>query len=142
MAFEDQNLILAQGFLAFFMAFLLVFLVIMAAVYVYTSLALMFIAKRTKTEPAWLAWVPIGNLVLMSRIAKMHWWPVLLIIGAFIPFIDFFAMIALFVFAIIWTWKICEARNRPGWWAILQIIPFVGFIWSLVMMGILAWSKD
>jgi len=139
-----EELATAMGFGAlgaFIAAFFIIFLIVAIALYVYSALALMAIAKRTKTENGWLAWIPIGNLVLMANIAKMHWWPVLLIIGLFIPIINFFAMMALAVFVVIWLWKICEARGKPGWWAVLTIIPFVGSIWMLIMMGILAWGE-
>lgn len=118
-----------------------VFLIVAIALYVYMALALMNIAKRTKTPNEWLAWIPIGHLVLMANIAKMHWWPVLLLIAVFIPFIGALAGIALTVFVIMWLWKICEARGKPGWWAILTIIPFAGSIWMLIMIGILAWGE-
>lgn len=120
---------------------LVVFIIIAIALYIYQALALMNIAKRTKTENEWLAWIPVGNLVLMANIAKMHWWPVLLLVLVFVPFINFLAIIALVVFYIIWLWKICEVRGKPGWWAILTIIPFVGGIWMLILMGILAWGE-
>ena len=109
--------------------------------YVYMALALMAVAKRLKDPQPWLAWIPVGNLVLMARLAKMHWWPVLLMIGMFIPFVNFVAMIALIIFVFIWQWKICEACEHPGWWPILQLVPFIGGIWSLIMWGILAWRE-
>lgn len=133
---------LGGGIVAFLLGFALVGLVIFAAVYVFMSLALMAVAKKLKTEPAWLAWVPIGNLYLMSKMAKMHWWPILLLIGYVIPYINIITNIALMVFMIIWQWKVCEARKRPGWWAVLQLIPVVGWIWAFIMWGILAWGKD
>lgn len=143
MALVDPNLsMLVGGFAAMLMAFILVFFIIAVALYVYTSLALMAIAKRTKTEDPWLAWIPIGNLVLMSRIAKMPWWPVLLIIGFIVPILNIVAIIAFAVYYMIWMWKICEIRKRPGWWAVIQAVPFVGAIWGLIMLGILAWAKD
>ena len=57
---------------------IIVMFLFMIAVYVYTSWALMRIAKRAKTEPAWLAWIPIANNYLLAKIAKMHWWPLIL----------------------------------------------------------------
>lgn len=132
----------AGGIIAFLMAFLVIFLVIMIIIYVFMGLALMAVAKRTNTENAWLAWVPIGNIVLMAKIAKMHWWPVLLLIGALIPYIGILFSLAFMVFSIIWQWKICEARNKPGWWALLLVIPLVNIVWMFVMWGILAWGKD
>jgi hypothetical protein len=114
--------------------FLVIYILIVIALYIYMSLALMKVAKRTKTEPAWLAWVPIGNIYLMSKIARMPWWPMLLFI---IPLVNIVAVIFIFI----WTWKICEARKRPGWWALITIVPVIGGIWSLIMWGILAWGK-
>ncbi len=146
MAEFDPTLFIGGGALASMFAlgvlFIVLVLLFILALYLYTSLALMAVAKRLKDPAPWLAWIPIANLVLMARLAKMHWWPVLLLIGALIPLLGIFFALAFAVFAFIWQWKICEARKRPGWWALLQLIPFVGGIWGLVMWGLLAWSKD
>jgi hypothetical protein len=123
-------------------ALLSVIALIWVAFYVYMALALMYVAKRLNDPQPWLAWIPIANLVLLARLAKMHWWPVLLLIAFIIPILNFIAMFAFVVYVIIWQWKICEARNRPGWWVILQFVPFIGGIWTLVMWGILAWSEE
>ncbi len=120
----------------------LISIVISIASYVYFALAYMSLAKKTKTEPAWLAWVPIANLYLISQMAKMHWWPILLILGVIIPVINVFAMIALMVFTVIWDWKIFERVGRPGWWAITIIIPIVGWITFAVLLGVAAWGKS
>jgi len=125
-----------------FAGFMVAALLMFVAVYVYTALTLMTVAKRLKDKQPWLAWIPIANMVLLARLAKMHWWPVLLVIGALIPVVGFLFVIALAVFGIIWTWKVCEARKRPGWWSLLVLIPLAGSIWYLVMWGILAWSKE
>lgn len=61
------------GLLAFIVGMLVIFLVIIIAIYIYTSLAFMKIAKKTGTEPAGIAWIPmIGPALLSSKIAKMH----------------------------------------------------------------------
>ncbi|MDO8623265.1 MAG: hypothetical protein Q7R52_03380 [archaeon] len=143
-------------FLGFLMIMLFIFAIV---VYIYMSLALMITAKRLKIKHAWLAWIPVGNYFLMAKMAKKHWWPALLgivpflllivsliflsnILISIIMLILIWAMvITLTVFTIIWTYKICEARGKPGWWAILTIIPIAGWIWSFIMWGILAWSK-
>jgi len=127
--------------MAFLLAFLVIFLLIAVAFYIYSSLALMKVAQRTKTGPAWLAWIPIGNIYLMSKIAKMPWWPILLLLGTFVPVVGFLLMIGFMIYLIMCIWKVCEARGKPGWWAILVIIPVIGPIWGLVMWGILAWGK-
>ena len=123
----------------FFIAFIAVIILIS---YIYTSFAMMRTAQRLKTEPALLAWVPIANNYLLSRMAKMHWWPILLLLAMIIPIINILAMVAFAVFFYIWLWKICEARGKPGWWALLTLIPVFGIIWYLIMFGILAWGKD
>lgn len=61
-------------------------------IYIYLAFAFMTIAKKTNTEPAWLAWIPIANIYLMSKIAQKKWWPILLFLLSFIPLIGFFAL--------------------------------------------------
>jgi Family of unknown function (DUF5684) len=111
---------------AFLGAFFMVFLVIGLALYIYIALALSTIAKKTKTENAWLAWIPIVNIILMLNIAKKPvWWIVLFLI----PLVNI-------VIAILVWMAIAEARGKPSWWGILMIVPVV----SLVVPGYLAWS--
>ncbi len=126
------------GSLAFLAAMGVIGFILGIAVYIYTSLALMKIAKKTGTEPEWLAWIPIANLYLLSKIAGMPWWPLLLILAGWIPVIGAFAILAFYVFVIIWLWKTFEAVGRPGWWAILSIIPIV----NLLLIGIAAWGSS
>ena len=83
------------GILALLGAYMLFMFVLLVISYVYMGLTLMKVAQRLKTEPAWLAWIPIGNLYLMSKLAKMHWWPILLILAAIIPFAGAIAVIVL-----------------------------------------------
>jgi hypothetical protein len=107
-------------------AFMLVFLVFFAALYVYMALALSTIAKKTKTENPWLAWIPIANIVLMLNIAKKPiWW----IILCFVPLVNIVILI------MVWM-AIAEARGKPNWWGILMIVPVVG----LIVPGYLAWA--
>ena len=136
-----EELFLGGAGLGMLMGVWIAMMIFGIAAYVYMALALMKIAQRLNVEGAWMAWVPIANLVLMAKIAKMHWWPVLLLIGVWIPILGIIAMIALMVFVYMWMWKICEARGKPGWWAVLQLIPLVGPIWGLIMWGILAWGE-
>jgi hypothetical protein len=49
--------------------------------YVYLALALQTIATKTGTPNAWLAWIPIGNIILMLNVAKKPlWWFLLFLI--------------------------------------------------------------
>jgi len=133
---------LVGAFLGVIMAFLILFLIIGIAVYIYSALAFMAIAKKTRTEPAGIAWIPlVGPAIISSRIAQMHWWPILLLIGFLIPFVGMLFVLAYSIFSIIWMWKTFEAVNRPGWWAILVIIPLVGWIIFLILLGVAAWGN-
>lgn len=105
---------------------LLFFLVFAAAAYVYMALALQTIAQKTNTDNAWLAWIPIVNVVLLLNIArKPIWWFLLFLIP----------LVNIVVGVIVWM-GVAEARNKPNWWGILIIIPFV----NLIVPGYLAWS--
>lgn len=120
-----------------FAVFGLLFLVI----WIYQGFAWMKIAEKTKTSNGWLAFVPVGNMVLLANIAKMHWWPVLLLLAMIIPFLNFVAFVVLLVFMYIWMWKSFERVGRPGWWPLLGLIPAVGTIIYLILLGIAAWGK-
>ncbi len=96
------------------------------AVYVWVALCLYIIAKKTNTENAWLAWIPVGNIILACQIAGKPWWWVFL----------FLIPIANIVFGIIVMWKICEARGKPGWLSLLMFVPVA----NLVIPGVLAFS--
>ncbi len=95
--------------------------------YIYVSLALQTIAKKTQTENAWMAWIPIVNVFLMLSIAgKPLWWFILCLI----PLVNIIILI------VVWM-GIAEARSKPSWWGILTIVPFVG----IIVPGYLAWSE-
>ena len=133
-----------------FMTMFLFFLIIMIGIYIYTSLAFMKIGKKTQDEKSWLAWIPIiGKPLLTSRIAKMSWWPVLLLLGYFfsyIPnfgvYISFAFLITFSIFSFIWIWKTFEAVGKPGWWVLLILVPILGWIIYYILLGIAAWSKS
>lgn len=136
------NLGLSSGMIgpimALIAAFLVIAFIILVGVYIYTSLAFMAIAKKAKYAYPGIVWIPfLGPLIVTNRISKMHWWPLLLLIGFWIPFIGPILSLVVFVFSIIWLWKTFEKIKKPEWWAILYIIPIV----NLVIIGIAAWSK-
>ncbi len=107
--------------------FMLFFVVLCLAMYVYFALAIQTIAQKTNTENAWLAWIPIVNIVLMLNIAKKPiWWIILF----FIPIVGI-------VMAVIVWMAVAEARGKPNWWGILVIVPVA----NLIVPGYLAWSE-
>ncbi len=104
-----------------------VYWILWLIIYVYMSLCLMMIAKKTNTPNAWLAWIPIANIYLMCKIAgKPGWWLILMLI----PLVNIIIMI------IVWM-GIAKARNKPDWIGILMIVPLV----NLIIPGYLAFSK-
>jgi len=124
------------GLLGLFMAFFLVMFIVVVVMYIYSALALMTIAKKTNTPNAWLAWIPIGNVYLMTQIAKVPGWYTAGILLGIIPILGVFLIMALFIY--LW-WKIAEARKRPGWYGvIIGLVPIV----NLIFVGMLAWGKD
>ena len=102
------------------------FLLVVAAVYVYTALAVQTIAEKTNTENPWLAWIPIANIILLLNIAKKPiWWIVLCVIP----------LVNIIIFIMVWM-AVAEARGKPGWVGVLLIVPVLGAL----MPGYLAWA--
>ncbi len=131
--------VLAGGLLGAILAFIAIFLVIGILIYVYLGFAFMAIGKKVKLSAPGLSWIPfVGPAIIAFRASKMHWWPWLLIIGVFLPWIGFIFSIAFTVFAVIWQWKMFEVIGKPGWWALLCLIPVV----NLILYGVAAWSKE
>lgn len=94
--------------------------------YLYMALALQTIATKTATPNAWLAWIPIANILLMLAVAKKPmWW-----------FVLFLVPVANIVVAIIVWMGIAKARNKPDWLGIMMIVPVA----NLVVPGYLAWA--
>lgn len=108
--------------------------IVSLAIYIYTSLAVMTIAKKTKTKNGWLAWIPIANFYLLTQIARVNPWWTLILLAFFIPMIGS----AIVMVAGIWMfWRVAELRKFPGWVSLLLIVPVV----NLVVIGIIAWGK-
>jgi hypothetical protein len=126
---EEMGALLGMG-MAFF--------ILSIALYIYISLAFMAIGKKAKYSTPGIAWIPgIGPLIITAKTAKMHWWPILLILIAWVPVLGQLAYLTLLVFSIIWLWKTFEVINVEAWWAILYLLPIV----NLVIIGIAAWGK-
>jgi len=142
--------LIGAGIIAMLMGMIVFVLIVFAAVYVYMSMAFMAIAKKARLDSPGLAWIPgVGPLIIAYQTSKMHWWPWLLLISLIVMWVPvigvlvyFVGMITFAVFAMIWQWKMFETVGKPGWWVLLVLIPFVGGLIYLVMIGIAAWSKN
>jgi hypothetical protein len=130
---------IGAGLLALIAGMVIFVIILSIALYIYMSFAFMAIGRKAKLKTPEIAWIPgIGPMIIAFQASKMHWWPWLLIIGMFIPFVNFVAGTIFMVFAIIWQWKMFEVINKPGWWAIFFLIPPV----LLILYGVAAWSKE
>lgn len=118
----------AAGFAALGLGMLLIVIVIAAIFYVLVAMSLMRIAKRTNTDNAWFAWIPLLNLILMLQIAKRPmWWLVFFLV----PFINIVGFVLQFV---IWV-DIAKLLGKETWIGILAgLIPII-FVPYLAFSG-------
>ncbi len=111
-----------------------VFLLVSLAVYIYAALALMTIAKKTKTPNGWLAFIPLANVYLLTQLAEVSGWYTLILLVGLIPILGSFVIAGFMAW---FFWRIAERLKKPGYWGILMLIPIV----NLILLGILAWEK-
>ena len=89
--------------------------VVLFLIYLYISLCIYKIAKKTGVEMAWLAWIPIIAIVpLLQAGGKPVWWIILF----FIPLLN------LVIGIIVWM-AVAENRGKPSWVGILIIVPVI-----------------
>ncbi len=94
--------------------------------YIYFAFCLQTIANKTNTENAWLAWIPIANIYLMTQVAgKPGWWLLLM----FIPLVNI-------IIAVILWMEIAKALNKPEWLGVAIILPVI----NIIVVGYLAFS--
>ena len=118
----------------FLVGFAIALIVGASLFYVYFAVCLLFIAKKTATQPEWLALVPVANLFFMCKLAGVtcNW---LFVLALWIlPVIGPIANVTLFTF---FWYKIARVRNKSGWLGILTPVPVV----NLIVMGYLAFSE-
>jgi hypothetical protein len=96
---------------------------IVAFGYVYFAVMLTLIAGKTGTPGAWMAWLPIANILLMCRVAKKPGWFVFLLL---IPVVN------LFVFVALWM-GIAKARGRSAALGLLILVPIANLIMMLLL---------
>lgn len=113
------------------MGIIVTFLFIALIMYLITAISLMMIAKKTKTENGWLAFIPFANVFLMANIAQKEWWIALIIILiGFIPFLGAIISTALFIY--LW-WAITERLGKSGALSLLILIPIVNLVYILYL---------
>jgi hypothetical protein len=120
---DDAASVLGAGLGAGMIGFMCCFYV---AIYVYFAFCIYKIAQKCNVEMAWLAWIPIVQVVpLIQAARKPLWWIVLLLIP----------LVNIVIGIIIWM-GVAEQRGKPSWVGILMIVPLV----NLVIPAYLAFS--
>ena len=90
---------------------------IQIAFYILYAYSLFTLAKKLGEQYTWMAWVPILNVVLMIRMAKMSlWW----ILGLIVPFLNIYVMVKMFHNGI------SKRTGHGGWWTAGLVL--LGFI--------------
>ena len=114
---------------------IIIALILGAALYVYFALAWYTTAKKLKYKYPWLAWIPIANIALILQLGGFHWaW-------AFLILIPVLGWATLFILAIISKWRIFEKRKYPGWLSLAIILPQIGGLLHMIVLGFVAWGK-
>lgn len=102
-------------------------LIVMVGIYVFVCYCLKIICEKAGHQPGVLIWIPVANLVPLLTVAKLPLWFIILFL---IPLVNFVVGIILWV-------KICQARGKSGWLAIMLFIPVV----NLIFIPYLAFSE-
>jgi Family of unknown function (DUF5684)/Domain of unknown function (DUF4124) len=95
--------------------------------YLYFSLCLYLIARKLNVASAWIAWVPLFQIVtFLHSASKPAWWILLF----FVPLVNIIIHIYLWI-------CISENLGRDKWLGLLMLVPIV----NIVYPGMLAFSK-
>jgi tetratricopeptide (TPR) repeat protein len=96
-------------------------------IYLIFAFFLFLIARKTNTDMAWLAFIPIANIYLMVKIAGKPWWWLLIMI--LVPCVNVIFFIIVFI-------GIARARNKSALWGILTLIPGINIIaWAYLALS-------
>jgi hypothetical protein len=96
--------------------------------FIWNAICLRRIAKKSRTEPSWLAWVPIGQLYLIFKLARTSGWYMLFV---FVPFFGSLLCLA------VWT-RVPKCLGIVGAQRFLIIVPLV----SDIYIGWLAFRQE
>ena len=96
--------------------------------FIWNAICLRRIAKKSRTEPSWLAWVPIGQLYLIFKLARTSGW--------YMPFVlvPFFGSLLCLA---VWT-RVPKCLGIVGAQRLLMIVPIV----SDIYIGWLAFRQE
>lgn len=83
------------------------------------------VAGRTRDlgDRAWMAWVPVANVILMCRIAGVSAWSALVLVTAFVPLVG---LLVYLVYVLVLWIKIGQRFRRPGLGVVAGVLPLLG----------------
>lgn len=89
------------------------------------------IAKKMSVGPYWMAWIPFANDYLVCRMAGKHfgWW-----ILFYIPVVN------IYVAYVFWR-QILIKFKKPGWLALLMLVPGINFLMLLLLVFVFKYKK-
>jgi hypothetical protein len=102
-------------------------ILLLASIYLYSTVCLMVTAQRLGAARTWMAWVPLLNIFYFLNLARSPGWWMLLVL---IPFVNI--AVATYSFMVI-----AEKRGRPAWWGLVFLFPPTG----IMLQGALAFSE-
>ena len=123
--------VLTGSFLFIIISLLVLFA---AASYIYVSLAWMAIARKLRYSSPWIAFIPVVRKALILHLGGLHWAWIFLIL------VPVFGWLALFILGIVARWRVYEKRLYPGWFSLAILLPSIGHIAYLVILGFVAWQ--
>jgi len=107
-----------------------------AALYVYVSLAWQTVARKLKYKNSWLAWIPFARGAMILQLGKFHWAWIFLVL---VPVIGWIALAVLWIIS---KWRIFEKRKYPGWFSLAIMVPKIGSLLNLIILGFVAWKDQ
>src|SRR3989344_160436 len=113
---------------------ILIATIIILGIYIYFAFAWKTIADKLRYKRSWLAWIPFANLAMILQIGKFHWAWIFLIL---IPILGWITLLVLLIIA---QWRIFERRKYPGWFSLSTVIPQIGGVLYLIVIGLVAWQ--
>ena len=101
-----------------FKRFLLIGAVVAFLFHLFFSFCSMLICKKAGTEPGFLVWLPVLQMIPLIRAAGMSgWW----FLGCFVPFLNI-------VVQILWSVNIAKARGKGVLTTIMLILPVTNIL--------------
>ena len=122
-------------FTDFLIPFLIGIIAYVVLLYVLSSLAFMWIGRKSGVNWSWVAWIPGGATFIVARVANWRYWalwPVLVVcslaVGS-IPLIGRLFQLAIVVVMIVQLAQLMQKFDVSWVWLFVALIPLIGWVW-------------